>query len=215
MTRANWLIESDTFGEGLGRIRDEIRKQGMRVEIVSYIPAQSGMTYKDLYGPDECVVFYGSLEFAEQVRRQTTWVPGVYHTRDNFRCVSYYPQLAKYLLNSDYIMIPYGELMRQQSFLFSCLGEDDAVFIRPDVGYKIFTGQLIYRERFERDVQRLGFYEVKPSELCVVSRPRNLINEWRFVIADRKAIAGSRYRHNTAYDEDPGYPPEEIGRAHV
>ena len=91
-------------------------------------------------------------------------------------------------------MLPYGELLRQKGFLYDKLGADGAIFIRPNRGNKIFTGTLVYRERFEKDIDIMGCYHVQPNELCVVCEPHNVKKEWRYLIVDGRVVTGSEYR---------------------
>lgn len=193
----NWLMESDLFSENLTRLSQEIIKQGHNVTVLSDDRAHRWTgSYTTAFPADACVVFYGSIELCADLIRKTPWVPGAFCTMKNYNCTSYYPHFGKYLLNGDYSMLPFGELRRQKELLYDTFGEDNAVFIRPNAGNKIFTGQLVYQERFDKDIELMGFYETPDSELCVVSSPVNMRGEYRFVVVDRKIITGSQYRDN-------------------
>jgi hypothetical protein len=201
-----WLFETDVFDEGISRLVDEVKRQGMEAHIASYLNNQPGVSeasYLDLFPPHSCVVFYGSLNFAKQVRREATWLPAPYDEGPAHRCVTYYPPLGEHLLAQDYTMLPYGELRRMKKKLYKRHGLSETLFIRPDSGNKIFTGQLVYAESFEKSLDRMGFYEVPSSELVVVSEPRVIKAEWRFVVADHRVIAGSQYRRNNEKEVSP------------
>lgn len=206
MRQLCWLLESDLFDEGIANIVDEIRHQGMRAEIAHYVPLQSGQTYRDIFDPDDPVIFYGSLGFATQIQRESPWVPGVYYTKQNYTCRAYYPYLGPLLLAQEYTMLPYGELKRRRDYLYNTHSIADTVFIRPDSGGKVFTGQTVNLETFDRDVERMGFYDVPPDELVVVSPPRNIVAEWRFVVIDGRVVAGSQYRRGGQKDVQPLFP---------
>lgn len=167
----------------------------MKAVIASQSEIRAGASYLDCFAPGNCVIYYGSLEFGERVRRESSWIPGVIHNRKAYRCRNYYPKLGKWLLAEEYAFIPYGDLPRIKDSLFEKYGEADCIFIRPDSGSKPFTGQLLELERFDKDYQNLGFYQLEPETLCVVSPPRNVENEWRFISVDRKIITGSQYRN--------------------
>ena len=121
--KANWLLETDVFSESLTRLVEEIKRQGMEVKIASYIPYEDQHGYLGLFDKDDCVIYYGSLNFAAQVKREAPWVPGVYYNKPAYECSHYYPALSKHLLNSDYIMIPYGDIIRLREFLLKTVGE--------------------------------------------------------------------------------------------
>lgn len=213
--KASWLMETDVFSENLSKMVDEIRRQGMRVEIASHIPYASDKGYLDLFKPEDCVVYYGSLNFAAQVKREAKWIPGVYYNKPAFNCSAYYPALGKCkLLNARwYAMMPYADLIRQKDWLLEHLGEDGCVFIRPDSGSKSFTGKLVTAEDFERDVNYFSFYGTNPHDICVVARPTNIDAEWRFVVVEGVVIAGSQYKLNDNLNVKADFTPEAVALA--
>src|SRR4051812_42688682 len=74
----NWLFENDTFGEDcVTQLVEEVERQGMQYTYAAKVPMRSDETYLDLFPPKSCVVFYGSLGFANQIRREASWIPGV------------------------------------------------------------------------------------------------------------------------------------------
>lgn len=187
--KPKWFIED--FLDNLDNLKNSLKKYDTEYVLTSEIRADS--KFLNTFPENDCVVYYGSLETGFYLRKNAKWIPGVYTTIENYACNRYYPVFNKYLLNHNYIMIPYGELLRQKQFLFDSVGEDDSLFIRPNSGNKIFTGKLVYKDRFEKDIKLFGFYQVENHELCVVSQPRNIINEWRFFVSDCKIVAGSLY----------------------
>lgn len=132
--------------------------------------------------------------------------PGVYCNLDNFKCTTYYPYYSKYLLNSPYCMMPYGDLLSNKESLFKWLGNNNSLFIRPNSGFKDFTGQVVNYETFERDLAGLESVEPDKSLLCVVSEPQNIETEWRLVIVNKKVVASSQYRNAGKHDEIIGCP---------
>lgn len=203
-----WMMESDIFGEELHLLIEEIKRQGMEVQIASYVPLRSGQTYLDIYKEDDCVVFFGSIGFAQQVRAESSWVPAIYFNEVNYKFTTYFWKLKDLLLTNDFLIIPYGHLKEKGELLMKELGLEETIFIRPDSPCKIFTGQIIYKEEFDKRIEQLGFYEVAPSELCIISPPRNIINEWRFIVSDHKVITGSQYRKDGASHRERTWPQE-------
>jgi hypothetical protein len=200
--KTNWILEDNIFEEDfVTEMIDEICKQDMNVDIVlTNASFWNKKDFLDCYGEDECVVCYGSLQFIKQVRNKTSWIPGHFCTLENYSCTHYYPAFSDYLLAEKYIMLPFGELDRQKEFLYETLGDNDCIFIRPNRGDKIFTGTVVKKETWEKDIELLGFYDVEPYDLCIVSEPQNIEKEWRLVVADTKVITGSEYSPNEKKD---------------
>ena len=143
------------------------------------------------------VVYHGSLLGAKWAQENTDWIPGPIANNPQFRCSYYYPRLRRMLLNEDHVFLPFGCLDVQRKFLWGSLGEDNGcVFIRPDSNRKPFTGQLTTPESWNDDLNLMGFYDdvVTPELMCVVARPQNIVEEWRFFVQGSKVLTGSLYR---------------------
>lgn len=201
-----WLIETDVFDENAQKLCDIIASQGMEFKKHRYVPFEEPDQFLHLFNKDDCVVFYGSIQFANQVKRHAPWIPGVYLNTPEFECLFYYPRFGDFLLNRDYVMLPFGELHRRKEFLMSTLGEDNCVFIRPSSGLKSFTGKVVTSERWDREIDQFALYEPPPEALVVVARPINLAKEWRLVVVDGKIITASKYRDGGKIERQAGAP---------
>lgn len=209
--KASWLIESDVFDPKVRTLIQEVERQGMRAVVLSDTK-YFDVDYFRLFGDFDCVIFHGCLDMARHIMRKTDWTPGAYCTPEAYNCTSYYPKLGKYLLAQNYAMLPYGDLFRSQDFLYGTFGIDGTIFIRPNSGLKPFTGQTVYTKYFCKGVEYMGYGGIKPSDLVVVSEPRNIEAEWRFVVVDGKVITGSLYRFQgeSADYLGPGYSEESF-----
>ena len=208
MMKVKWLVEDDAFPEDTQPFLDAIAQSGYEYKVIRQRPCDPIPDFYTFFPREECVIFYGSLGLAKHLRRKCNWIPGVYYDVPKYNCVAYYAALGKYILNGNYMMLPFGELLRRKEYIFEHLAQDRAVFIRPDRGDKIFTGKLVLKEYYEKDIDYFGFNQLDPFELVVVAEPRNIKFEWRFVIVEGKVVAGSQYRENERVANDPSYHPE-------
>lgn len=220
MTKVKWLIEQDMFDEDLDSIRRAITKLGMEYKMFKYLPFVEEQNFEKYYSPVECVIVYGSINLTKIVSRSIGWVPGVWCNRENLKCTSYYNALGKYLLNDEYVMLPYGELIRSRDFLFKVFG-GEALFMRPDSPFKCFAGTTVTKHHYKENIEALGFYDVTPNELVVVSSAKKLREEWRLMIIDGRVVAGSQYREDTWFKARENFLDEvgvfagEIAQAYV
>ena len=199
----HWLIEKNVFEDTITQnFVAAIEKQNMVVKQAEYVPFAGHALDLNYFGDDDCVVFHGSLNLAAVLSRYTKWIPGVYYTVDNYRCSTYYNYFGKYHVNNDYIMLPFGELDRQHHFLFSKLGKENTIFVRPDSGSKQFTGQTMSLETWKADLDLIGFYDVEDTEMVVVSSPKNIKAEYRFVVVGDEIITGCQYNAAGKYVEE-------------
>jgi hypothetical protein len=193
--KSKWLVEADVFQDNTDKLIEVLKQKGIDHHVLKYIPFDDDLPNRCLkiYGPEECVIFYGSLNFGHKLRK-LSWVPGVYLNEKNFECTSYYPYLKGMLLHhDDYMMMPYGDLVNQKTRIFNHFREDK-VFIRPNSGMKQFTGMICHEDDFYDCVKLAGFYDVEPELLVLISRVYPLEKEWRFVIVDGEPVSGSLYR---------------------
>lgn len=207
-----WLLEKKCFEENYDKLTEEITKQGMIYKCAEYKPYKDS-DYLDLFSQDDCVIFYGSINFANKIRKEASWIPGVYFHRYNYECTSYYPVLGEHLLNKNYIMLPFGDLLRQKDYLYNKLGINNALFLRPNSAIKPFTGMVIKREDYERELKYLG--HMFSNDLCVVSQPRNIFKEWRFVVVENRVITGSQYISDDEIEPKLDFPEEALRLAEI
>ncbi len=147
------------------------------------------------------VVRYGSIQFCQDFDRRSGifYVPSV--TERNYQCSMYYPEFGDVLFNSNYAMYPFGELGRLKERLFEKYGVDDTIYIRPNSGLKVFTGQTVNYESYSKDLKLIGFYEVPSDTLVLVSNPKGIKWEIRYVVCNGKVITGSYYKIDGQYTE--------------
>lgn len=209
MSHVKWLVDDRSFPEDTNPLYKALNELGVEYKkIEGSLSLLEDIPIENIYPANDCVVFYGCLDVAKYLKKNAKWIPGVYYNIDKYNCTSYYPVFGKYLLNSNYIMLPFGELSRQKEYLYEKVGEDRSIFIRPNMGDKIFTGQVVYKEYFDKDIKLMGFYDIDPSELVVVAEPYNLKAEFRFVIVKNKVVTGSLYKENNIVGSEATYTTE-------
>jgi len=186
----HWLIEENVFKCGMKLVLELQKKQ---VPFLTCIYSHKiKKEYISFFDEEACVIFHGSLRLASQINREAPWTPGAYCNLDQFFCTYYYPIFGDKLLNSKYIMMPLGDLVRNKDFLFSSLGSFDNLFVRPNSGNKCFTGKPISYDSWENDIDIFQI-SAEAQELVIVSRSQAIKKEWRFFVAEKKIITGSEY----------------------
>jgi hypothetical protein len=197
----HWLIDSELFPGYRDELIAAIGRQGhtavsYRSPSPPYRWSDAEQTYRRLAPAGACVVCHGDIEFVTRVGREKLWTPGVFATLEHFYCSHYYCRFGAHLLNRDYVMLPFGELRRRKEFLFDVMGQGGRIFVRPDSPLKLFTGQTAGSDTFEADLEFMGFYEFPPESLVVVSPPKEVAAEWRFLVAGSRVITGSLYKRD-------------------
>lgn len=188
-----WLLQENIFNENFDNFHEALRKSGSEFQSVKYIPFSGEIQTPYDEEKNGCIISYGSLNLIKIIKRTKPWIPGCWCDLEKFKCLHYYSHFGKYLLNGDYLAIPLQELYRLAHTVFERFG--NPIFIRPDRGDKPFTGHTIYSRNFESDFNALSS-KCDPETIVLISAFKDIINEYRFVIANNSVITGTTYRVN-------------------
>lgn len=203
MNKCQWIVENFTKESSYQEMMDEIKKQGMSV--VEIKNGYKNSDIEEFRTGTPCIMFLGSIEMTELVRKQLlNCFPIAYCNQQNYLCSKYMSHFGKYLFNDRYAMVSLAELQRRKFFYYGTFGKEALIFIRPDSGQKPFQAQLLDMIDIDRFVE--NHTHVK-HDLVVVSNPKNIIGEWRFVCTKHQEIlAQSTYRYQGQVAKIPFAP---------
>lgn len=158
---------------------------------------------------EECVVIYGSHQFNRAVQAARKYQPGSLGLVSRTEVNSYMSNLPlEWFLNAQGVMTTWSQFQKRKDFWFTIF-PGDRVFVRPNSGFKIFTGTTISREEWDYDITGLDKCSGVMTETPMMVAPaQNIQGEFRFVIADRKVVAGSEYRWDNVLDIRRDWPDE-------
>lgn len=189
----DWLIEAGVYGPEIGPLLDEIRRQGMTVDLVPHRALRPGSEVVldgRPIGPEACVIGYGTYPFVRQIQVHRRWRPGAWGASENLDCATYYAHFGRFLLNQEYALMRGVEAIRQADRLFSAFGKGGEVFVRPTGCHKLFVGRCVEADDF---ADALAPARYDPTTLVVVATPRPVAREWRLVVSGDRVVAASRY----------------------
>ena len=210
MTDANWLFEADPIDiDETQRMRAAVEELGLVSKDIKTIQLFSGLgnIYPD--NEDTCVFFFGSLQMARKILREKKWRPGAFLTLHNYRCEAYYPNMEQFLFNTPYTLLPLSRMMATLGELEELYGCEGCLFVRPDSGFKTFTGQVFEVGIIQAEFDKLrGFYDFPMSTMVLVSSPKNIRHEYRMFVVDDEVVAGSTYKKDRRSVVSPDVPDE-------
>lgn len=195
----HWLLDPSVFETEHADLAAAIVRQGFSFQDVNRPPLpyrwdDTKNAYRKLFPKGACVVTHADIELVTRVLADGDWTPGAFASVEHFFCSHYFAHFGRFLLNRDYALLPFAELLRCADFLFATFGREGRIFVRPDSPLKLFTGLVASQATFERDVEFMGFYDFPRESLVVVSSPKPILREWRLVIADGQIVTGSQYK---------------------
>lgn len=202
------MIENFTGDNGYEDLIEEVRKQGMTCHVLD-ITNHFELKPQLMPQEDEVVIFQGSIQMFRKLRNETKLKPLGWMTEENYLCSKYYPVFQQYLFNDKYVLVPLAALKAHKFFFYGIFGKDTMIYIRPDRGDKPFTGQLVDLQDFDRLWKNDIVSTATDSDLVLVSTPKNIVGEWRFIVTDQKEIvAVSTYLYQGNRTHVPSAPEE-------
>mgnify|MGYP005850169065 CR=1 FL=1 len=198
MRKVKWAISEEAFK----RHEFSLLSTALEQKEIDYFRSEldeKTREYEDIpYGTDECVVLHGPIKFIRTKNRG--FIPGAFGFKQTMNLNHYmtiYPQ--EWFFNSDCVFLPWGLISSQKEKLRNLFGE--RVFIRPNSGYKNFTGFDLNLKDFEEESSaRKQTETIFPEELCLISSSKEILGEYRIVICEKEPITGSQYRWDDILD---------------
>lgn len=208
-TQAKFLLDSyvieNSYHDDLYQVLTGL---GYEVICDRYTPMQREATMKH-YDDADCVVLYGSMSFVEQHQRNRCFVPGAYYTKDRYLCSEYMSRLPLDILaNNDYVMVPFAEFVRRREQFYKMFNANK-IFVRPNSGFKTFTGLPIHEDEFDYEVNTLrsGLTSTTDQTMVLVASCKRIEKEYRFFIVNGKVITGSQYKDCDKLAIDASFDP--------
>ncbi len=99
----------------------------------------------------------------------------------------------KYLFNDKHSIISLKCLNEDKYEYYAKYGKEACIFVRPDSGDKSFRAGLVDLQDFDSFYDQ---FESLKDDLVIVSTPKTIRGEWRFVVnKNKEIIAQSSYRY--------------------
>jgi ATP-grasp domain, R2K clade family 3 len=188
MSDVKWLLEPEAFPNERYPLIEALGESG-RKHVVCKL-GHPYETYTRKFSKDDLVMFHGSKQFAEIIRKETNWK--VYWNTPQFECKYYYPIFSKHLINQEYVMLPCADLINKKEWLFKNLGEQDALFLKSDE-FKVFSGKVVREKEWDHEIKQIRLW-ADPETMVVIAKPSTITTEWRMIVANGKVIAQSSYK---------------------
>jgi len=199
-----WIVENFVKEPSFKGLTEAIKELGYPLLEINGDYSRDMLTKVD----SPCVILNGSIKMVKLVREGLpfNYHPVSYCNFQNYKCSAYYSHFGPYLFNDKYCLMSLKELVRQKYDVWGHYGKDGVIFIRPDSGEKTFQAGLL-------DIIDLAQLHESNTDcehdLMLVSTPKNIRWEGRFVVSrKREIIASSTYRFQGQVAKIPSVPEE-------
>ena len=189
-----WIVAPYAFdGRIGGNIHEVAMSMGYDVDICDFIESLKRYTPPNDY-EDRPVILYGSIPFVR--RNHHRYCPGAFGLAET-SVSKYMSQVpSDWFLNGDGVLITYGMLKDRFRKLQDMLGAK-RLFVRPESGFKPFTGFVIDDDNFAIECLTLEqVCHVQPDDMLFVATAKDIGEEYRYVIIDGQVVASSDYNWN-------------------
>lgn len=191
--KVNWIVENCIFDntDKSNEFKSLIIKNGDNV----------GKNYNIINEPQTCL---SSLSTARDCG---------FYDKDTYYVSNYSKYLGEEFLNDNYIILPLSKLVKGSEFIADLVGSfiSHRVFIKPNSGFKSFTGDTVDYTKIGKFCRGLLQMGVSENELCIVSSAQDIESfEFRFWIIDNKIITNSIYSWSSLDNFDKIEPDEEM-----
>lgn len=193
---SKWLLDSylleTSYHEDMSKVLLDL---GYEYEVEKYIP-MLGRANNIHFSDDDCVVMYGSIGFIKNYSEGRKFIPGAYFQDKSLESLCYMSKIDDFelLANSNHVFTTFKDLINRKDFFYEIFNTNK-IFIRPNSGFKTFTGLPIHYEEFNFEINSLKqLTSVTDETLILVSSCKKMGNEYRFFIVDREVITGSQYK---------------------
>jgi hypothetical protein len=176
----HWLLQNDVLKEaGHQRLIDALVARAVPHSVHACLPGGSGLEPEPVLRSNKVIVIGSNALVAEANKRG--WRPGGF-INDNFDFAVQLKHWRNHMLNSDAVMHDFANVPPQpQPF-----------FIRPLDDHKAFAGKLTDWPSFI--LWRDNSAEIDPELRVMVSKPKQLLREYRTWIVKGRVVTASLYR---------------------
>ena len=121
----------------------------------------------------------------------------------DFHVTNYLKHFPEYFLNQDCVFYPFWSLKVDlfKNQIFKKFSYSDRLFVKPDSGFKTFTGFPTNREQWDKDIELLNF--VNENSIVLISSYKEIVYEWRFWIIGGELITYSPYSWEGQEEKEP------------
>lgn len=209
--KCRWIIENFTDSEDYNELIRCVKTLGHDCYVIgrcnNFDFNPSG------YQENDCVLFQGSIQMTRHCRKVLPkgCYPIAFCTEPNYLCSGYYPKFQEFLFNDRHRFMTVAELKSNMFNVYKEFGKEALIYIRPDRGDKPFAGQLLDIQDFEKFWQNNVICNVEDTDTIIVSTPKQINGEWRFVCSNEPdIIAYSTYQYQGQRTLIPNAPTGAI-----
>ena len=202
----NWILQKNlTKSEALSRIKLALKEDQEGYEEIEVRPFSNELP--EILNRADNLVVYGSTTLMLNAYKDRILKSGVFYDPSRFQMKNYVDKWGENTLNYKGQLIRFGELLDRK------LDGAEHLFIRPNHDKKEFGGrvdQITNLRNWAKKIIDLQIPELHENTEIWISKPEDIIKEWRIFIVDNQIVSSSRYLYKGELSESATDAPEEM-----
>jgi hypothetical protein len=201
----NWLIEDVDIMTDIKKLIPALQSTNTNYIITS---CENSLNH---FSDNDCVIAYGSLHFINHIKKYAKFIPGIWIDFDSLQCHKYLTYLHEFSIHKKYGFHTIEQIINDKNIIYEMYNnkwknDEQKIFIKPNVGWKMFSGDVMHESLFESDFAS-QVNHLDKTTLCLVSEVSdyNIEKEFRFYVSSKEIITGTQYK-----PEINSYTPNDI-----
>lgn len=195
--QVKWIIENFSDSEDYRELIQAVRNSGRYCFVIG--PRDAYDFNPKGFEPNDCVIVQGSIQMTKNIasRLPAGCYPVAYSSWYKYLCTEYYPHFQDFLFNDKHEFMSVDCLKGWKFDIYRQYGREAMIFIRPDSGEKTFQAQLLDIQDFDKfwGNATSGGGNMNGGDKVMVSTPKKINGEYRFVCSGSEIIAQSCYQY--------------------
>jgi len=198
MSEAIWIIEDLGGNTGLAELAGAAMNLGANVKLMTPLAFKE---FNPLKERGE-IFFNGSINGAIRLKKllKHGTRDRIFLTPENYKYFNYANAARHVMLNYPYRFTRFEHLEGDRLWeAFEKYGYEAKIFLKPNSGLKEFSGHFVdlqdLRQNIASGKKAFQDYEEFFNETIIISKPKELTGEWRFVCWRSEILSVSSYRY--------------------
>lgn len=189
-----WYCQSNLNKAEVERLKEACQKLGYEFKPFRIIPFVNRLPKLNPIPP---FVLIGSTTLTGLAFRNKKYRQGIFYDPKSFKPSVYAEKIGPEFLNYEQLVLPIANITEDQ---LKPISSDGLLFVRSDDDSKSIDGRTMTIEslmetvRIAKDQEFWSDGKWSPDHNLIISKPKVVGREWRFIIVDRMPYTASQYR---------------------
>jgi hypothetical protein len=205
MRKPHWILQSNLIKEAVfSQIKAALQAADISFEEVKIIPFSDELPA--IKKSENLKIFYGTTTLILNAYSKGIYTEGIFYDKEIFSLKNYFDKWKQHMLNFDSEILTFKEILKKDY-------KQGNWFIRPIYDDKSFSGRVMTVpeiEQLESSLAESNNPYLNTNTLVGISKPKEIIKEWRHFIVNKEIVSSSKYAENGEVSKSSIDVPAEL-----